>query len=329
MRIKSRSAAQKLATLAAGSKASQSLLPSVPEPSQSPLPSVPEPSQSLLPSVPDTFQISPETVQEQLSEAGQRIAALEAELLAERSKSGQLQKLLDMEKKKTLHLNKALELEQAHSKDLYQKLRVEHRARQRGHVRKGELEDQIKFLRSVELKHADDLKHVKGKASKVVNTLLRAEKENSSLQKELAKCLERCKAEVERSKQMSHSAGKKLRETRMLAARLQKRCERATTGRERAIERARARAITQKSIHSLKEKGVFTEDTRALIRLLVKAGCSRKHIGTVIHAVLKSAGISAIGKISRRTVSRVVLEGYYAAQMQLGYEMQDAKSMYL
>ena len=95
------------------------------------------------------------------------------------------------------------------------------------------------------------------------------------------------------------------------------------------MERARAKAIREKTIHSLKEKGVFTEDTRTLIHLLVKAGCSRKHIGHVIHAVLQSAGISAIGKISRRTVSRVVIEGYYAAQIQLGYEMQHAESMFL
>jgi hypothetical protein len=59
---------------------------------------------------------------------------------------------------------------------------------------------------------------------------------------------------------------------------------------------------------------------------LVQAGCSRAYVDQVIHEVFKTAGISVRGNISRRTVSRVVLEGYYAAQMQLGYEMQQAKS---
>jgi len=43
--------------------------------------------------------------------------------------------------------------------------------------------------------------------------------------------------------------------------------------------------------------------------------------------VLKVAGISVKGDISRRTVSRVIHEGYIAAQIQLGYEMENAKSM--
>ena len=62
-----------------------------------------------------------------------------------------------------------------------------------------------------------------------------------------------------------------------------------------------------------------------MIRLLVQAGCSRDYVGQVIHAILKTAGISVYGSVSRRTVSRVIVEGYYAAQVQLGYEMTKAK----
>ena len=39
--------------------------------------------------------------------------------------------------------------------------------------------------------------------------------------------------------------------------------------------------------------------------------------------MLKTAGISAYGQISRRTVSRVIVERYYAAQVQLGHEMKN------
>ena len=58
----------------------------------------------------------------------------------------------------------------------------------------------------------------------------------------------------------------------------------------------------------------------------MQAGCSRPYVDLVIHEVFKTAGISVHGHVSRRTVSRVVLEGYFAAQMQLGHEMQQAKS---
>jgi len=45
----------------------------------------------------------------------------------------------------------------------------------------------------------------------------------------------------------------------------------------------------------------------------------------VIQAVCQSAGITVKGKMSRRTVSRSILEGGIAAKIQLGYEVTQAK----
>jgi len=47
----------------------------------------------------------------------------------------------------------------------------------------------------------------------------------------------------------------------------------------------------------------------------------------VIYVVLKSAGVTAIGTISHTIVSRIIAEGYIAAQIQLRYELGDADSM--
>jgi hypothetical protein len=58
---------------------------------------------------------------------------------------------------------------------------------------------------------------------------------------------------------------------------------------------------------------------------LVKAGCSRGYVGKVISAVLKSAGITTIGNISWWTVSHATIEGYSAAQIQLGHKMKMLK----
>ena len=66
-------------------------------------------------------------------------------------------------------------------------------------------------------------------------------------------------------------------------------------------------------------KGVFTEETRNVIHLLVKAGCSRNYITEVISTILQSAGITTVGTISHTSVSRILCEGYFAAQIQLGY----------
>jgi len=75
------------------------------------------------------------------------------------------------------------------------------------------------------------------------------------------------------------------------------------------------------------QKGVFTEETCNVVCLLVKAGCSRNYIGQVISTVLKSAGITTIGSISRPSISQILHEGYFAAQIQLGHEMKNAESM--
>jgi len=47
----------------------------------------------------------------------------------------------------------------------------------------------------------------------------------------------------------------------------------------------------------------------------------------VISAVLHSAGIDTIGTVSHPSVARILHKGYFAAQIQLGYEMQNAKSV--
>jgi len=71
---------------------------------------------------------------------------------------------------------------------------------------------------------------------------------------------------------------------------------------------------------------VFTK-THNLIHLLVKAGCSKEYISTVITAILKSAGITAKGSISCQTVSHILMEGYVASQIQLGFEMAKAEKL--
>jgi hypothetical protein len=49
----------------------------------------------------------------------------------------------------------------------------------------------------------------------------------------------------------------------------------------------------------------------------------------VIEAVLAAAGIKAVGRLSARTISRIIKEGYIAACIQLGYEMKVAEAITL
>jgi hypothetical protein len=47
----------------------------------------------------------------------------------------------------------------------------------------------------------------------------------------------------------------------------------------------------------------------------------------VITAILKSAGIMTKESISHQTVSCILMEGYVASQIQLGFEMADAEAL--
>jgi hypothetical protein len=117
-----------------------------------------------------------------------------------------------------------------------------------------------------------------------------------------------------------------LKQEIQISAKLKKCHKWSVAVREWSVKWAKEQAGKEYSVHKLLHKGVYTEKTRNLIWLLVQAGCSRESVGQIIQAVFDSAGISVKGNISRRTVSRVVLEGYYAAQVQLGYEMKNAES---
>ena len=62
---------------------------------------------------------------------------------------------------------------------------------------------------------------------------------------------------------------------------------------------------------------------------MVRAGCTGDKVSSVVHEVLNIANIQAVGKISHRSVSRIVMEGFFGTQMQLGHEMKSANSLTL
>ena len=111
------------------------------------------------------------------------------------------------------------------------------------------------------------------------------------------------------------------------ASKLRKAVVHCKEQKERAIFSVKKQILNQKSVHHLMHKGVFTEETRNVVHLLVKAGCSRNYIGKVISTVLESAGIKTVGDISNPSITRILREGFFAAQIQLGHEMKDAESM--
>ncbi|KAF8956376.1 hypothetical protein BDZ97DRAFT_1907224 [Flammula alnicola] len=108
---------------------------------------------------------------------------------------------------------------------------------------------------------------------------------------------------------------------------LNRKVRRAAETKNNAVQKAKAQVTKEKTTFYLLKKGVYSNETRNLVRILVQANVSNKHIMGVIEAVLAAAGITAVGRIHPRTVSHIIKEGYIAACIQLGYEMQAAEAM--
>ena len=161
-----------------------------------------------------------------------------------------------------------------------------------------QLEKQIEVLKGEGVKRYDNLKSITSDASKAINDLLRVEKENSGLRHELLGVLNRCDAEADGFKKKMKEVGTKLKAVQLQARRLKKRCDRAASIKEKAVQRAKEQTQKDARAYKLLNKGVYTEDTRSLIRLLVQAGCSREHVSKVIHAVLGAAGIAVKGLLA-------------------------------
>ena len=199
-------------------------------------------------------------------------------------------------------------------------------AAKRGLSKQGLLEAQIDVLKKADAKLSAQLSHESQDSKRAIDSLLKV---NEHLQSELSQSIGNWTARLEFLKTKLHMSDTKLKDAQRDNSRLHKVCHRATGVKERAIERAKAKVSHKKSVHYLMKKGVFTEETRNLVRLLARAGCSGNYINEVVVAVLQSAGIETVGRISRPSVTRIIREGFYAGQIQLGYEMTKAKSITL
>jgi hypothetical protein len=232
----------------------------------------------------------------QLAEAHATIDTLQTSKLA---LSNQVS-LLEAELSKALE---ALKVEKSQSAELYRCFCVERRACQHGAACKDFLESKMEILQMTNAQHLAEQKRLICNTTSYGETLAQIEKKYSNLQNQLFHTMDRSQIELAKAKGKLALAQKHLKQSCSQAAYFRKHCENATTLRQKAViqakEKARQQAICEKSTHSLLHKSVYTQETCNLIHLLVKAGCSKEYISTVIIAILKSARIMTKGSISR------------------------------
>jgi len=221
-----------------------------------------------------SLQESLELSKARIQELEERVAELETAVRFHEQHSAELSQALSNKQDQSAMLAEDLSAEVEHSTNLYKSLRVERRARQRGQAQKGRMEEQIRLLKSADFRMSSDLHKIKSNASKAIDALLKVEKENSTLRSELSNTLEQCTAEAIVAQKRLDQASQKMKEQKRLAANLKKRCDRAAVVQANALKRANEHAKKANCVHNLLKKGVYTEKTQNLIRLLVQAGCS-------------------------------------------------------
>src|SRR6266542_4463916 len=110
------------------------------------------------------------------------------------------------------------------------------------------------------------------KAEKALATLRGV---NEDLHSELSECMEKWTAQLERAHFKLNASASDLMALHQEAQQLRKAVVCSKETKNRAIASVKEKILQQRSVHYLMSKGVFTEEICNVIRLLVKAGCSR------------------------------------------------------
>lgn len=256
--------------------------------------------------------------------AKSQIGELEVALAQESAERQRLQSALEKSNQKCSQLQAEVSQWKLKHQSTYRDLRTQRQATKRGHNKLEILAEQISILKKVEADASTCLLNRSQDSEKALALLTKA---NEGLRSELSHLMAHWTMQLEKSRSKLDTSKSNLKALQQEVTALRKVSTRARAVTERGIASVKAKILQERSVHNLKEKGVYTNATRDIVRLLVKAGCSRNYIYTVISTILASAGIETIGSISRTSVARIIREGYIAAQIQLGHEMKNAESM--
>ena len=79
----------------------------------------------------------------------------------------------------------------------------------------------------------------------------------------------------------------------------------------------------------LTQKGVYTPEVRRLVRELVGLGCAANSVADILRCCARAYGVTLVGCLSRRTVSRAIEEGGVAARMQIGQIIDQPEGKFL
>jgi len=283
-------------------------------------------ARSSSPAIVTDFEGALAKCQNQLAEAMSEIETLTSELSKAQNECTRLVKLQDKSKETIHDLKSQVLAAKRHQQDTYQELRNERRVHQRVTKCKAVLDKEIAKLKASQVEEIKDLEKKSAISSERLSNIVTA---NEHLQNELSTAISQFTSELDLVRQKLKFTRSELSGSKTEIYSLKRKAIRASQSRAKIIQKTRDKVTKERITFYLLQKGVFSQETRNLVRVLVQANVSYKNIMHVIESVLATAGITAVGRISPRSVSRIVKEGYIAACIQLGYEMQVTEALTL
>src|SRR6266550_5602572 len=276
------------------------------------------------PCAPESLEESLDKCRKELSVAQIELAQLNATLHSKETVASRLSTRLSKEKETNRDLSKQLAVALQKLHVLQKQLHVEKQGRKRASLRKDQLAELNNSLKAHGQILTNNMSHMAKEISDLLNLIQRKDIENTKLQLESEKNLRFYQNELTLARKKFDTVQGELRDEKKNVITLKKSHKQLIKQHDKSLI-----AQSKAKYHHLMHKGVYAESTRQLVQFLVKAGCTRDKIASVIHEVLKIANVQAVGKISQRSVSRMIIEGFFASQMQLGHEMQKANSLTL
>jgi len=283
-------------------------------------------ARSSSPAIVTDFEGALAKCQNQLAEAMSEIETLTSELSKAQNECTRLVKLQDKSKETIHDLKSQVLAAKRHQQDTYQELRNERRVHQRVTKCKAVLDKEIAKLKASQVEEIKDLEKKSAISSERLSNIVTA---NEHLQNELSTAISQFTSELDLVCQKLKFTRSELSGSKTEIYSLKCKAIHASQSRAKIIQKTRDKVTKERTTFYLLQKGVFSQETRNLVRVLVQANVSYKNIMHVIESVLATAGITAVGRISPRSVSRIVKEGYIAACIQLGYEMQVTEALTL
>jgi chromosome segregation ATPase len=241
--------------------------------------------------------------QNELAEAKSEIETLTSELSKAQNECTRLLQLQDRSKETIHDLKSQVRAAKKHQQDTYQELRNERRVHQCVTKRKAVLDEEIAKLQTSQVEKIKDIKDLEKNGAISSERFSNIVTANKHLQNELSTAMSQFTSELDLVRQQLKFTRSELSGSKTENYSLKRKAARAAQSRAKIIQKTREKVTKERTTFYLLKKGVFSQETRNLVRVLVQANVSYKNITQVIESVLAAAGITAVGRISPRSVS--------------------------